>query len=121
MRKQLSVVTQTVNKPHFNEVLHKQLLGFLLTVTIIFSKVLHGFLENIFQTWQKKKKTVAKEGVPYRFQGNEAIGTKTISSAGAPWGRNDFFRRAPVLLLQRIRSVHHEAVTSRYYGSTISG
>ena len=62
------------------------------------------------------------KGVPYRFQGNEAIGTETMSSAVALWGRDDVFRSGPLgprrcllqsplsLLLQRIRSVHHEKV-----------
>lgn len=68
------------------------------------------------------KKQSPRKGVPYRFQGNEAIGTEKISSAGALWGRDDLFRRGPLglrrcllqsplsLLLQRIRSVHHEKV-----------
>ena len=41
------------------------------------------------------KKQSPRKGVPYRFQGNEAIGTETISSAGALWGRDDVFCSAP--------------------------
>ena len=85
-------MTQTVNKPHFQEVLHKQLLGFLLTVTIILSKVLHGFLENIFQTWQKKKKQSPRKGClivskvtkqlgPRRSLPQGPLEAETISSA----------------------------------------
>ena len=42
------------------------------------------------------KKQSPRKGVPYRFQGNEAIGTEKISSAGALWGRDDLFRRGPL-------------------------
>ena len=41
------------------------------------------------------KKQSPRKGVPYRFQGNEAIGTETISSTRALWGRDDVFCRAP--------------------------
>ena len=85
-------MTQTANKQHFKSYINS--CWFFVNSCYYFKQRFARFPRKHFSNMANKKQSPRK-GVPYRFQGNEAIGAEMMSSAGTPWDRDDAFRRGP--------------------------